>query len=168
MKIVLGNGLPLQRVAPAYLKVALMSTVFVGLSVVLVLAGIALAVTLTTHSLVWEIILWAATGIVAVIFAVDLILTPRRVRAIGYAELPEELVIRRGIMFQNLVLVPYGRMQQVNVNTGPLLSRFGLANVELVTASATTNATIVGLPLAEAERLREKLIALGSAHMEGI
>lgn len=89
-------------------------------------------------------------------------------RAIGYAELPEELAIRKGIMFQKLVMVPYGRMQQVNVETGPILSRYGLAKVKLVTASAATNAEIPGLPLAEAERLREKLTELGRAHMEGL
>ncbi|MDD7465605.1 MAG: PH domain-containing protein [Actinomycetaceae bacterium] len=168
MKIILGSDVPLKRVAPDYLKVSLISTALTWGALVAVLLVISLVVTLNTDSLVWRIILWVATALAVIGAIVDAALTPRRVRAIGYAELPEELVVRSGLLFQKLVLVPYGRMQQVNVNTGPLLSRFGLANIELVTASATTNAAIAGLPLAEAERLREKLTALGSANMEGI
>lgn len=168
MKIILGNGLPLKRVAPDYVKVALISTAIIWGVVVAVLLVVSCVVTFATDSLVWRIIVWAVTAAMLIGAIVDAFLTPRRVRAIGYAELPEELVIRAGLLFQKLVLVPYGRMQQVNVETGPLLSRFGLAKIELVTASATTNASIEGLPLAEAERLREKLMELGGAHMEGI
>ncbi|MCI6573828.1 MAG: PH domain-containing protein [Actinomycetaceae bacterium] len=168
MKIILGNDLPLKRVAPDYVKVALISTAIIWGVVVAVLLVVSCVVTFATDSLVWRIIVWAVTAAMLIGAIVDAFLTPRRVRAIGYAELPEELVIRAGLLFQKLVLVPYGRMQQVNVETGPLLSRFGLAKIELVTASATTNASIEGLPLAEAERLREKLMELGGAHMEGI
>lgn len=71
-------------------------------------------------------------------------------------------------MFHRVTVVPYGRMQQVNVETGPLLKRYDLASVELVTASAGTDAKIPGVALEEAERLREKLTALGEANMEGL
>ena len=47
-------------------------------------------------------------------------LVPRQVRALAYAERADDLLVRRGIMFRSLVVVPYGRMQYVDVNAGPL------------------------------------------------
>lgn len=111
---------------------------------------------------------WVFPGLVLVCAVWYLVLIPRRVRSWGYAELPNELLIRRGIMFQHLDVIPYGRMQQVTVESGPLLSRVGLASITLVTASATTNGEIPGIPSGEAERLRAKLAALGEANMEGL
>lgn len=168
MKDFLGNNLELRPVSPDYLKVnyindAIGNIFFLGIPLVA-----AILVTCFSESLVWTIILWVVVALALIIAVIDFMLIARRVRALGYAELPEELAIRKGIMFQKLVMVPYGRMQQVNVETGPILSRYGLAKLELVTASAATNAEIPGLPLAEAERLREKLTELGRAHMEGL
>ncbi len=95
-------------------------------------------------------------------------LVPRQVRAMGYAEREDDLLIRRGIMFRSLVVVPYGRMQYVDVSAGPLDRRFGIAKVQLHTAATTTNATIAGLPPAEAARLRERLASRGEARLAGL
>jgi len=64
--------------------------------------------------------------------------------------------------------VPYGRMQYVDVTAGPLDRRLGLAKVVLHTAAAASDAAIPGLPLAEAERLRDRLAALGEARQAGV
>ena len=53
-----------------------------------------------------------------------------------------------GIMFRSLVVVPYGRMQYVDVNAGPLARKFGIATVQLHTASPATSASIDGLAAA--------------------
>ncbi|VEI13658.1 PH domain-containing protein [Trueperella bialowiezensis] len=113
--------------------------------------------------------LWWLLPVAGVLCGIWLVwLALRRARAFGYAELDNELLVRSGIMFHRVSVVPYGRMQQVNVETGPLLKRYGLASVELVTASADTNASIPGVAIEEAERLRDKLTALGEANMEGL
>ena len=104
---------------------------------------------------------WAFAAGLTLIAAWSMSLIPRRVRAMGYAELEDELLIRRGV-------VPYGRLQQVTVQAGPLMGRYGLASVTLVTAAASSNAEIPGVPAAEAERLRTKLTALGEANLEGL
>lgn len=114
------------------------------------------------------ILLWIGVFLMVAAGIFFTILAVRQARMLGYVELEEELLVRKGIMFQSVTVVPYGRMQQVNLGTGPLLNRFGLANVELVTASASTDARITGVRREEAERLREKLTALGSANMEGL
>lgn len=95
-------------------------------------------------------------------------LVPRQVGAIGFAERDDDLLIRSGIMFRKLVVVPYGRMQYIDVHVGPLDRALGIAKVQLHTAAVSTNATIPGLPIVEAERLRDQLAARGEARMVGL
>ncbi len=111
---------------------------------------------------------WVFPVLIVIVTAWGMLVDPRRVRATGYAELPDELVIAKGIMFRKVEVIPYGRMQQVTVTAGPLLNRYGLAKVKLVTASAETDSEIPAVPRQEAERLRIKLTALGEANMEGL
>jgi hypothetical protein len=59
-------------------------------------------------------------------------------------------------------------MQLVDVQAGPLDRRFGIARLQLHTAAATTDASIPGLPTAEAGRLRDQLAALGEARSAGL
>jgi membrane protein YdbS with pleckstrin-like domain len=86
----------------------------------------------------------------------------------GYAELAEDLYITRGALFRRLVVVPYGRMQFVDVHAGPLDQLAGIARVQLHTASPGTSAVIPGLPAEEAARLRDRLTSLGEAQAAGL
>jgi membrane protein YdbS with pleckstrin-like domain len=92
----------------------------------------------------------------------------RQVAAWGYAERADDLLIRRGLMFRELVVVPYGRMQFVDVQAGPLERGFGVAQVQLHTASASSDARIPGLNAAEAARLRDRLASRGQARLAGL
>jgi uncharacterized protein len=92
----------------------------------------------------------------------------RNQRAWGYAERDDDLYIVHGIMWRRLVAVPYGRMQFVDVRSGPLERAFGIATVKLHTASPSTTAVIPGLERAEAIRLRDRLTALGQARAAGL
>ncbi len=65
-------------------------------------AGIALLVLAAAIAGVW----WWASG--------------RRWAAWGYAERERDLMIRRGVLVRRLTIVPYGRMQFVDVRQGPL------------------------------------------------
>ncbi|MGO4383662.1 PH domain-containing protein [Specibacter sp. RAF43] len=114
---------------------------------------------------------WLAWALPAAVLAVvlwALALVPRQVRAIGYAERNEDLLIRQGIMFHRVMVVPYGRMQYVDVTMGPLERMLGLSSIHLHTASPGTNAVLSGLPAAEAARLREQLSARGEAKLAGL
>jgi len=92
----------------------------------------------------------------------------RNARWWGYAERQEDLYIRRGAMFRRLVVVPYGRMQFVDVLAGPVNQAFGLARVQLHTASPATDAHIPGLTADEAARLRDRLTSLGESRAAGL
>jgi membrane protein YdbS with pleckstrin-like domain len=96
------------------------------------------------------------------------VLLVRRVRSWAFCERTEDLLIRRGVMVQRLSLVPYGRMQFVDVSAGPLERSLGLATLRLHTAAAASDARIPGLPRAEAERLRDQLGSLGEAQAAGL
>jgi uncharacterized protein len=86
----------------------------------------------------------------------------------GYAERGDDLLVRRGLLIRRLSVVPYGRMQLIEVTAGPVDRIFGLATVQLHTASASTDARIPGLPAVEAQRLRDHLAALGEATAAGL
>ena len=73
----------------------------------------------------------------------------------------------RGVLFARLSVVPYGRMQFIDVTAGPFERSFGLATVRLHTAAAATDARIPGLERDEAARLRDRLAELG-AEVHGV
>ena len=109
---------------------------------------------------------FAAASLVA--GAILLPFVGRRYRSWGYAERDDDLLIRRGVMFARLSVVPYGRMQFIDVTAGPLERSFGLATVRLHTAAAATDARIPGLEREEAARLRDSLAELGEAQAAGL
>lgn len=92
----------------------------------------------------------------------------RNVRSWGYTERGEDLLVRRGLLWRQLVVVPYGRMQFVDVRRGPLQRWFGLASVQLHTAAAASDARIPGLAPEEAARVRDRLAARGEARTAGL
>jgi uncharacterized protein len=92
----------------------------------------------------------------------------RNWRSWGYTERSDDLLVIHGALFRTLVVVPYGRMQLVDVVAGPIERAFGIVNVKLHTAAATTDARIRGLPPDEANRLRDRLAALGESHAAGL
>ncbi|HEX2174541.1 MAG TPA: PH domain-containing protein [Nocardioidaceae bacterium] len=130
------------------------------------LTAVLTAAALLVPTLPW--VPWAllAAGVLALLLG--MVYAGRRTRAWGYAERAEDLYIRHGVLVRNLVAVPYGRMQFVDVTAGPLERALGLAEVELHTATPGTRARIPGLDPEEAARLRDRLTALGQAQAAGL
>jgi uncharacterized protein len=92
----------------------------------------------------------------------------RNFRSWGYVERADDMVVTHGAMFKKLTVVPYGRMQLVDVKAGPVARSFGLVSVKLHTAAATSDARVRGLTPDEAGALRDRLTALGEAHAAGL
>lgn len=92
----------------------------------------------------------------------------RRVAAWGFAERHEDLMVRRGVMIRRLSVIPYGRMQFIDVTAGPLERSVGLATLRMHTAAAASDARIPGLEQDLAARLRDQLAALGQAQAAGL
>jgi hypothetical protein len=115
----------------------------------------------------------AAAGIpvsaaVVLIAVIEWVVLRGRYRSWGYLEREDDLIVRRGLLFRQVTVVPYGRMQLIDVSAGPIDRLFGLATVQLHTAAATTDARIPGLTQEEAERLRDRLAVLGEAQATGL
>jgi len=155
-------GTAWQRVSPALARMrrtVLAAVTAVGLAALLVLR---LVVDAPASLLV------AAAAVVLAGGAVGWVLVGRSVRRWGYAERDEDLYITHGALNRRLVVVPYGRMQYVDVQAGPLDRAFGVARIQLHTASPGTSAQIPGLPADEAARLRDRLTSLGESQAAGL
>ncbi|MFD1722285.1 PH domain-containing protein [Amnibacterium endophyticum] len=111
---------------------------------------------------------WIVVGVVGLNALIQAVLTPRGVRSIGWVLREDDLVVRRGLLLSRLVAVPYGRMQLVDVNRGPVAQLLGLAELRLVTAAAASDVTLPGLPEAEAIRLRDALVERAEERRVGL
>ena len=153
-------GVEWQRVSPRLITVRLISAALT--LVVPVAAAVAIA------ALTGLAGLWVLPGALVALAVWIAVVVPRQVRAMGYAERDDDLLIRKGVLFRSLVVVPYGRMQFVDVQAGPLYRWGGIARVQLHTASPGSDASIPGLVPAEADRLRDRLAARGEARLAGL
>ena len=158
-RLPLGDGV-WHQISRRYVTVQLIST---GAFLALVVAA-ALVFWLVLGQ-VWILI---PAAIVIVITLWTLAILPRQARAYGYQLRADDLVFRRGILWQRMVAVPYGRMQLVDITHGPLDRGFGIAQLKLVTAAAATGVTIPGLSQQGAEQLRDTLIAVAETRRTGL
>ncbi|MGN6271768.1 MAG: PH domain-containing protein [Protaetiibacter sp.] len=150
-----------RRVSPKYIVVDLVGNLISGVVSTF-------AASLPVWLLDWGQWWWLLTVGVGVVSLALVALTPRRVRSIGYLLREDDLLFRRGIMFQRFVAVPFGRMQLVDITRGPLARALGLAELKLVTAAAATGVVIPGLALDDAEELRDHLVALAETRRAGL
>ena len=151
-----------KRLSPKFRSMRILTSLIIP-PVIFTIAAVIVGVASGT----WWIsgVIWA---IAAVIVIIRLGFVTRSWRSWGYVEREDDLYITHGVMFRNLIAVPYGRMQLVEVESGPLERAFGLASVTLKTASPETGARIPGLTPEESTRLRDRLTELGEAHASGL
>lgn len=121
--------------------------------VMAVLVTVWFAVPATVFVVLWLWLMW---------------LIPRQVTAISWAELPEELAIRKGRVWRSMVTIPYGRIQYVDLSSGPYKRKKGLADISVNTASPASSGDLPGLPVETAEELRVRLSAHGEAQRAGL
>jgi membrane protein YdbS with pleckstrin-like domain len=107
--------------------------------------------------------------VVAAVLAIVAWLVERgRYRSWGYAEREDDLIVTRGLLFRRVSVIPYGRMQFIDVTAGPIDRGFGLATVQLHTAAAASDARIPGLRRTDADALRDRLAIVGEAKATGL
>jgi len=155
-------GAEWSRVSP---RLGALRRVLLGVvTAAMLLTAVVLAVLvpgLRTATVVTAVVLLAAA-------AVGWALIPRSVAAWGWVERDEDLIVTRGRLWRRLDVVPYGRMQLVDVTSGPLQRAFGITTVRLHTASPSSRAHLPGLPPADAHRLRVQLTERGEAQAAGL
>lgn len=100
----------------------------------------------------------AATAAIAL--ALFLWMPERRYRAWAYRMDEDELRIHSGLMVRSSTIVPFGRVQHIDIVRGPLQRRYGLASLVLHTAGTRSAATVLpGLDSDEAEAMRDHVRA---------
>ncbi|MBI1378132.1 MAG: PH domain-containing protein [Frankiales bacterium] len=133
-----------------------------------VLVGVAAVVAL---ALIPRVPVWVPVAVAVVVVVVTAWawwLIGRRVRSWGYSERADDLLVTSGILFRRLVIVPYGRMQLVDLTAGPVHRMLGITTVQLHTAAATTDARIPGLTPDVAADLRDRLARRGEQRSAGL
>jgi membrane protein YdbS with pleckstrin-like domain len=153
-------GVEWRRVSPKYVVVDLVGAAVLTIALVVV----ACFVSFLYAGAFW----WIAPGAVIVVMLIVLAFIPRRVRAIGYQLRDDDLLFRRGLLFQRFVSVPYGRMQLVDITRGPLSRALGLSDLRFVTAASSSGVIIPGLLVADAEELRDHLVAVAETRRAGL
>lgn len=111
---------------------------------------------------------YLGAGLALLLVLWQLWLIPAQVRQLGWKETADELLITKGRLWHTFTVVPYGRIQYVDVTAGPVERALGLKALQLHTASSSSDATIPGLPAAEADALRDRLARRARERMSGL
>jgi membrane protein YdbS with pleckstrin-like domain len=84
----------------------------------------------------------------------------RRYARWGYDVGPDRLRISRGYLFHSDTIIPFGRIQHIDVDQGPVQRRYDLATLSVHTAgSHNDTVSLPGLLHADALALRETIRA---------
>jgi len=111
---------------------------------------------------------WIGAGVFAVLLGWQVWLIPAQVKLLGWQETGDELLITKGRLWHTFTVVPYGRIQFVDVTAGPIERALGMKTLKLHTASASSDATVQGLPADTADALRDRLAVKARERMSGL
>lgn len=98
--------------------------------------------------------------------AQSVLLLGRRTRAIAYAVREHDVLLRTGIMFRSIEAVPFGRVQDIEIDEGPIERRYGLSTITVKTAGS--DITIPGLEKAQSEHLRAVILREAAEQMAAL
>lgn len=89
-----------------------------------------------------------------------IVLPTRNYGAWGYEAMEDELHVQSGILFRTRTVVPYGRVQHIDVGQGPVQRRYGVGTLTLHTAGTRgSEVWLPGLAIEDAERMRDEIRA---------
>lgn len=132
---------------------------YFGLAALLLLAGIVAGDLILARRGWWPVGAVSGAGAFLLLLAVAL-LPRRRYRAWGFEEGEDELTVKHGLMVRKLTVVPFGRVQHIDVAQGPLQRMLGLATLVLNTAGTRGAAVrLPGLLPLQAETMRDHIRA---------
>jgi uncharacterized protein len=98
--------------------------------------------------------LYVAALIVALVATI--VIPGRRYRAWAYRTSDDELHIQQGIWVRSRTIIPFGRVQHIDVSQGPVERHYGVATLTLHTAGTRSAAVALpGLDFHQAEQMRD-------------
>ena len=160
------------RAHPSYTKIQLIRVVGFFITLVGVFAALTVMFEMMRSSGVLPKTTWlpALTGVIAAVLVVWgvwwVALLPRRTRALGYSLRPNHLMARQGLLFRHVTSIPYGRIQYVDVDSGPLERAHHLVRLTIRTAGVTASkVTLYGIPAEHGQQLRQLLMRRADERM---
>ena len=143
---------PLTPLDPAYVKVLRIVATLVALPPLAGAAALEFARLLPIGAIFLAVFL-------VILYAI-LIVPARRYARWGYDAGANRLRITRGYLFHHDTVVPFGRIQHIDVDQGPIERRYDLATLSVHTAgNHNSTVTLPGLLHADALALRETIRA---------
>jgi membrane protein YdbS with pleckstrin-like domain len=103
---------------------------------------------------------WGLLSVVAVLVAISaiMVLPSRKYARWGYAMMEDRLRIARGYLFHVDTIVPFVRVQHIDVGQGPVERAFGLSHLVVHTAGThNSTVTLPGLTSADAAAMRDTI-----------
>ena len=95
-----------------------------------------------------------------ILLSLVIFLPHRRYAARGHALSSDRLRVVRGILFHSDTVVPFGRVQHIDVDRGPIERYYGLATLQLYTAGSHGDVvSLPGLAHEDALEMRETIRA---------
>lgn len=149
------NTEPLTKLDPSYATVMRIEGVLTVLPVLIAALVVGLAGVLPAP---WT---WAPMIVPLLVALAMVILLPmKRYRSRGYHMADDRLRVVKGVLFHADTVVPFSRVQHLDVEQGPLERMFGIARLILHTAGThNTSVTLPGLAHADAVTMREEIRA---------
>jgi membrane protein YdbS with pleckstrin-like domain len=147
----------LTRLHPNYIHALRLRTVLTAIPV--------LAASLVAEAILRDAALPVPAGIIAgpvLLIALALVIRvpSRRYNARGYQISADRLRVVRGLLFRSDTVVPFGRVQHIDVDQGPLERFFGIATLTLHTAgNHNASVSLPGLDEPLARTMREEIRA---------
>ena len=146
------DGDELTPLHPNYVKVVRIGTLLFVLPFVVVALVLEFADRLPRGALLAPVLLLALYLIVRT--------PPRRYQARGYQMGVDRLRVVRGLIFRSDTVVPFGRVQHIDVHQGPIERGYGLATLVLHTAgNHNASVALPGLGHDDAMAMREEIRA---------
>ncbi|WP_232725599.1 PH domain-containing protein [Qipengyuania seohaensis] len=106
----------------------------------------------------WTGVAWGPVLLIVLYLVVWLPM--RRYATRGYSLAEERLRVVRGVLFRSDTVVPFGRVQHIDVDQGPLERAFHLATLTVHTAgSHNSSVSLPGLAHEDAMAMREEIRA---------
>jgi membrane protein YdbS with pleckstrin-like domain len=147
-----GDGDALTPLHPNYVKLVRLATVLVALPFVAGALALEFAEKLPRGAFIAPILLVAIYLIIR---------TPlRRYHARGFQMSADRLRVVRGLIFRSDTVVPFGRVQHIDVQQGPIERAYGLGTLVVHTAgNHNASVSLPGLGHADAMAMREEIRA---------
>ncbi len=143
---------PLTPLDPNYVKVVRLGTVLFALPFVIGALVLESAGVLPRGAFAVPAVLLALWAIVRAPL--------RRYQARGYQMGADRLRVVRGLIFRSDTVVPFGRVQHIDVHQGPIERAYGLGTLVLHTAgNHNASVSLPGLGHADAMAMREEIRA---------